>query len=782
MFGGMNSNIIRRKPETGNLWVWGRGYNYGFLGLGNRVNLSSPVALGRRNDWYSVSSSATHALALTVGGRLWAWGNSNNGEIGDNTNQPRSSPVQIGTLTDWTYAHAGRTTSFAMRSNGTLWAWGQNGSGQLGINRTTNTNSPIQVTSGGFTGFWKSVNVDEATAAVRGDGTLWTCGLNNYGQLGLGVFGTNMSVLMQVTGGSGGTGGWSKVSSGRTHILALKEDGTLWAAGNNSAGQLGLGNTVSRSVFFQITGGAGATNDWMLPVANKGFGRKSFAIKRNGTLWGWGYNNFFSLGLGDSSNRSVPVQIGTFTDWVAMMPSTNGGTFGLRRNGTLWIWGNNNYGMAGQSLSTYGWSPVQMGTGNDWSSLLQSGSNSYNFLFALKTNGTMWAWGRGQGNYRQLGLGNTTNFSAPQQITGGGGATNDWKMVGPRRQGGHALRNNGTLWGWGEAFDFQNGDGTSTTRSVPTLVTGGAGATNDWATFSTGRSFCMAIKTNGTLWGWGRNNYGNLGLGDTTTRSFATQVGTGNNWSAVKCGFAEVLATKTDGTLWGWGRNANGQLGLRDTVARSSPVQITGAGETGWTRGLTSLGVGGRHCLVIRENGTLWGLGGYDGRLLGNGVFGGRSVPMQITGATPGGGTNDWLQVNCTQNQTFALKTDGTLWCCGFNGYSVLGLGRAGELRGGDGFGLVGRFTLQGTTADKWKDVSGNGVSIAGIRQDGTLWGWGGRNYGVGCVPYMVLISSPMLVSSFNGWTTNIGATGVRNIGTGIGSAMVIRRRKTDPN
>ena len=330
---------------------------------------------------------------------------------------------------------------------------------------------------------------------------MWSWGQNNYGQLGLSNT-TYRSSPNQV----GYVTTWSSLSGGRAHALAIKTDGTMWSWGRNSygLGQLGLGDTTDRSSPVQI----GALTTWSTIAAGD---NHSMAIKTDGTMWSWGTNLYYgTLGLGDNTDRSSPTQIGALTTWSKIDAGGNF-TLAIKTDGTLWSWGYNNLGQLGLGDITHRSSPVQVGALTTWSSV----SANDNHSLAIKTDGTLWAWGR---NYNGiLGLGDTTHRSSPVQV----------------------------------------------------------GADTNWANIRDGTFHASAIKTDGTLWAWGRGQEGQLGQGNTTNRSSPVQIGALTTWLNITLGGGHTLATKTDGTLWSWGRNAyNGQLGLGDTTNRSSPVQI----------------------------------------------------------------------------------------------------------------------------------------------------------------------------------------------------------------
>jgi alpha-tubulin suppressor-like RCC1 family protein len=320
------------------------------------------------------------------------------------------------------------------------------------------------------------------------------------------------------------------VSGGSTHELAIKTDGTLWSWGSNTKGQLGLGNTTDYSSPKQI----GALTTWATIAAGGYF---SIAVKTDGTLWSWGYNNIGQLGLNNLTSYSSPKQIGALTAWSKMSTGSNQ-TLAIKTDGTLWAWGYNagfSFGVLGLGNLTNYSSPKQVGALTNWSAVSTALSNSV----AVKTDGTLWTWGRN--NYGSLGLGNTTNYSSPKQV----GALTAWSTVTTTETGATlSIKTDGTLWSWGSGqFSGQLGLGNTTNYSSPKQV----GALTNWSTLSaqSGRFFVLARKTNGTLWSWGSNAFGQLGLGNTTDYSSPKQIGALTTWSALAAGRYSSLATYT---------------------------------------------------------------------------------------------------------------------------------------------------------------------------------------------------------------------------------------------
>lgn len=228
----------------------------------------------------------------------------------------------------------------------------------------------------------------------------------------------------------------------------------------------------------------------------------------------------------------------------------------------LWAWGKNDFGMLGLGNTTYFSSPKQVGALTDWLSI----STCYVISAAVKTNGTLWTWGRNQ--VGQLGLGNLTNYSSPKQV----GALTNWLSVSCGYYNTLAIKANGTIWSWGRNNAGQLGLGNTTNYSSPKQI----GALADWASVYMFASSALAVKSNGTLWAWGVNNQGQLGLGNTVSYSSPKQVGLLTDWRVLSptLNSQGISAVKTNGTLWTWGQNSQGQLGLGNTAVYSSPKQV----------------------------------------------------------------------------------------------------------------------------------------------------------------------------------------------------------------
>ena len=371
---------------------------------------------------------------------------------------------------------------------------------------------------------------------------------------------------------------------------------------------------------------------------------------REGNLWSWGLNDNGQLGEDTTTTKCTPVTtLAGGTNWK-QVACGNTHTAAIKTDGTLWTWGRNIAGALGNNA--FGGSTCTPVTtfagGTNWKQVA-CGSNH---TAAIKTDGTLWAWGGG-GTY--VPVGNNLQFSVYTPVTTFAGGTN-WKQVACRDSHTAAIKTDGTLWTWGSNAFAQLGDNTIISRSTPVTTFAGG---NDWKQVACGGSHTAAIKTDGTLWTWGLNGIPGLigvgALGDNTIISRSTPVTTfagGNDWKQVAGGNAHTAAIKTDGTLWTWGLNdltafvpgAFGQLGDNTAITRSIPV-TTFAGGTNWKQ----VAGGGYFTSAIKTDGTLWTWGQNSNGQLGDNTTIGRCTPV----TTFAGGTN-WKQVSGGYNHTAA--------------------------------------------------------------------------------------------------------------------------------
>jgi alpha-tubulin suppressor-like RCC1 family protein len=349
----------------------------------------------------------------------------------------------------------------------------------------------------------------------------------------------------------------------------------LYAWGRNSVGQLGTSNTTSRSSPVQV----GALTNWSQVSAGISNASHTAAVKLDGTLWTWGSGTYGQLGHNNTTQINSPVQVGALTNW-SQVSAGYSFTAAITANGELYAWGNNTNGGLGDGTIINRSSPVQIGALTNWA---QVSTGSY-FCAALKTDGTLWSWG--QGTNGRLGNGTVVSFSSPVQI----GALTTWAQVSAGLVHCAAVTTDSKIYTWGEGANGRLGHNNQIDRSSPVQV----GALTNWAQVSAGFLNTSAVKTDGTLWGWGGNtSFGVVGDGTVIDRSSPVQVGALTNWSQVSTANDGCAAIKTDGTLWGWGSGDDGKIGDGTSVNKSSPVQVGALTE--WL----SVTVGNDHTLSI---------------------------------------------------------------------------------------------------------------------------------------------------------------------------------------
>ena len=350
----------------------------------------------------------------------------------------------------------------------------------------------------------------------------------------------------------------------------------LWSWGTNNQGQLGQNQPTSLDLSSPTQVGSGGVWDRVHSAR-----QQTFALKDNGTMWVWGYSSTRgTLGLNEAAvYYSSPTQLGTETTWSKIESTTNV-ALATKTDGTLWTWGTNYKGQMGQNSSSYPGgdrsSPIQIGTDTTWDKLGRARYNSW----GIKTDGSLWGWGinyYGQLGQNSVNQPNNVGISSPTQVPG-----TTWEVISGCEEHALAKKTDGTLWAWGQnengVLGLNNHDGH---RSSPTQV----GTETTWNSICAGLTN-LATKTDGTIWVWGANEYGQLGLNSAYAPNYIgnsspTQIGTDTTWSGLVAIEQGMFATKTDGTLWSWGYNNEGQLGQNQTSSSgsnsySSPTQIPG--------------------------------------------------------------------------------------------------------------------------------------------------------------------------------------------------------------
>jgi|GEM_PF-2417527 len=301
-------------------------------------------------------------------------------------------------------------------------------------------------------------------------------------------------------------------------------------------------------------------------------GNSTFAIKSDGTVWGWGYNTQGQLGDGTQTSHTAQVQVASGLSGVTAIAAGNYHTAALKSDGTVWVWGKNDYGQLGDGSTTERYTDLVQVSGLSGVTAIAAGSQH---TAALKSDGTVWGWG--YNGYGQLGDGSEvtpdeysttgSKSTTPVQASGLTGVT----AIAAGGDHTAVLKSDGTVWSWGENSQGQLGNGTTTTYSLTPVQASGL---TDVAAIAASSANTVALKNDGTVWAWGYNNMGQLGDGSTTNRTAPVQTSGLTGVTAVAAGFAYMVALKNDGTVWTWGYNELGQLGDGSTTNRTAPVKI----------------------------------------------------------------------------------------------------------------------------------------------------------------------------------------------------------------
>ena len=350
-----------------------------------------------------------------------------------------------------------------------------------------------------------------------------------------------------------------QVGVGYQSLYVLKNDGTLWSCGLNDVGQLGLGDTTSRNVLTQVT--TNIDNDVKQIIASCSSNSNVFIIKKDGSLWGCGRNGYGELGLGDTTKRTIFTKVTTnINNDVKHMSCGFSSTYIVKNDGTLWATGLNNYGQLGLSNTTNKSTFTQVTTNiSDIKQVLGGASWAY----IVKNDGSLWSCGLNDSG--QLGLNNTTNKSVFTQVTTN--VSNDVNQIAGASNSVYIIKNDGTLWACGYDPNNQLGLGSTGNKTKFTQVTTNINKDIKMMSvgYYTGNyTYAMIIKNDGTIWATGINNYGQYGNGNTTNNTGSFKQVTGipeGEIDVLCCGYAASYIL-IDGMLYSCGMNDSGQLGL----------------------------------------------------------------------------------------------------------------------------------------------------------------------------------------------------------------------------
>lgn len=286
-------------------------------------------------------------------------------------------------------------------------------------------------------------------------------------------------------------------------------------------------------------------------------------IRNNGTLWSWGCGQFGQLATGFTGTFcSAPVQERTYSCNWAKVSSGCSHVLGLKSDGSLWGWGSNSFGIVGDNTNIIRATPVQVVGGLSWKDVAAGFEHS----MGITTDNKLYSWGYGVCG--RLGDNSVITKSSPVQEAS---LSTNWCAIAAGALTSYGIKTDGSLWAWGWNGCGMLGDGTTVDKSSPVRE---ASSSSNWCAVSSKNRFASAIKTDGSIWSWGDNACGQLGINTIISSSSPVrEISSSTNWCQVCTGNCFVAAIKTDGSLWAWGNNFCGQLGIGSVDAKSSPVR-----------------------------------------------------------------------------------------------------------------------------------------------------------------------------------------------------------------
>jgi alpha-tubulin suppressor-like RCC1 family protein len=672
--------------------------------------------------WSQIAAGETHVCGVRVDGTLWCWGTNEHGQLGLGAAASASdSPAQVGAAS-WNMVAAYGATTCGIQSDHSLWCWGDGASGQLGDGGTADMAAPEPI----GTGRWSAVAVGGMHACaldMAGDASCW--GSNATGQLGLPL--ATLSALMPTPVPTSLT--WLSLVTGGGHTCGLAADHTAWCWGSNARGQLGNGALPTAMVVLPpVQVGIDA---WTELAAGDQF---TCGLRADSRLRCWGDNAYTELGGAAGTNSPSPVAPEPdLAEWIAIGTGKTHAC-GARIDGSLWCWGDDAAGQAGDSSYLFAQPPEPIVSGAArWTSVVGGGT----ITCGTGDDHNAWCFG-------QLVSGNAT--LTPQQVAG------DWRSVATGTDFTCGIQPDASLWCWGGNYVGQIGDSSYVTRGQPVQIAGPS-----WLSVSAGYEHACAIRADHALACWGTTPYG---LGDDADHLEPTVIA-GRAWSSVVIGWNHTCALELGtNAAYCWGDDIDGQLGDNSMTPETHPVAVSG-GQTWSTVGsyffstcgiastgdvecwgygaigqlgngftanelvptatsppliATRLGVGEHHGCAIDTGGLLWCWGENTYGELGTG--GGDTLsPVQVSQAnTP----STWLDVAASRH-TCAIGADRSLWCWGRND--------AGEV----GNGMIGTeqpVPVQIGVATDWQQIAAGENHACGIRAGGSLWCWGGNSFG----------------------------------------------------
>lgn len=710
------SDHVIALQADGTLWAWGSNV-FRQLGGPTAGRTAEPVPITAPPNLVSVAAGAQHSLALDGAGDVWAWGRNDSGQCGQSTPPPVRTPARVAGLPRIEAIAAGGSFSLALSITGTVWAWGSNANGELGPGASgTGGSTPVQVT--GLPAQVSSISAGWQHALAVGDGQVWGWGQNAFGQ--------STSSLDPLDFGPASVplpGVAVSVAAGTAHSLARLANGETWGWGSGFNGALGsasLGSSRSPPSRLELP---------LSVVSLAAATDTTFAVLADGSVLALGDNRVGQAGIPGRHTAVVVAERVAIDRAARLVSSRNDHVVAILDDGSLRAWGANDEGQLG--VGTIGSSLVPVVASGVPPGVVELAA-LYGTAFAKDADGRVWSWGENQFGQRGVGTHAPSARAEPVHVgrvaaMGGGGrrsllaeetgrisgcGDNDSGQAVPSDPGtslasptpvedasdasGHligqavsthawyhalAVRNDGTVVGWG-ASGGSHVLGTTppplTPNVPPTPIAHDAdpsGLLTNAVAVDSGSDFSMALKSDGTLWCWGSNRYGQLGSPGSPDGGNPVHVLQLAGVTRIAAGASHALALDADGRAWSWGRGG-AHLGLGDSSNRNAPAPI------GISPALRDISASATASLALGRDGTVWAWGDNDFGQLGDGSTAASNTPQRVIDPTdPSGYLTGVIDVAMGGQFGLALAADGTVKAWGSNLHGALGTGVLGHAR-----------------------------------------------------------------------------------------------------
>lgn len=734
---GLNYTAVLRADGT----VWTAGANeLGQCGIGERCAVVGTLTQVERADGskldniVKIASGYNHVLALTKDGEVYAWGGNNTyGELGQGNNTASDVAVKVqnsngtGPITNIIDISAGLYHSTLLNNAGEVYQFGHNTNGQIGDGTKEHKNLPtktkdlkniVQIATGG----------QYFMTALKTDGTVWAVGYNAHGQLGINSTASPTILPRQVMNSelNGPLKGIVEIANGRYHALALTEDKIVYAWGNGTDGQLGQ-NNVENKLYPTLVEGPEGTTGGLKNIVKLGTSERiSFFVTNTGEIYGTGENANYQLAQKvNTAEIKLPTKMYYFTgeeyiDNVLNVVSSSvniNNTAVIRKDGSVWVTGLGAHGQIGnetyETVKYYTKSgnaklttdlkhiTIAKGQTAKINTSAISGFNVYEDeieevgsltitvqnpeIINVSQDGTITGLNEGRSVVTVYDTERQEKRLVIVKVT-----DKEEEVAQPEiASGEHAvlLKSDGTVWTWGNNTYGQLGNGTiaQSLEPVQVLDTNGVDKLKDVIGVASGLHHSVALKKDGTVVTWGYNAHGELGEGTKGHQSIPKYVidEQGNKLTGIikiSAGNYHTVALKEDGTVWTWGNNSYGQLGVNNFVAKPYAVQVKDTTGKGFLANIADVSAGAENTVALTHDKEVWAWGyNYYGQLgTGSATRGSnaasRSLPTprksNITGVD---------QIMCGTYHVTVIKEDGTIWGWGYNGHGELSQGTTTE-------------------------------------------------------------------------------------------------------